>query len=87
MRVTFIIPAYNEARTIDEVLDRVAALDFEKQVIVIDDGSTDGTGDLAAKHDGVLVVRQENKGKGAAIRAGIEHVDGDIAVIQDADME
>jgi glycosyltransferase involved in cell wall biosynthesis len=56
-------------------------------VIVVDDGSTDGTGDIAAKQDGVLVVRQENKGKGAAIRHGLRHVDGDIVVIQDADME
>ena len=49
MRVTFIIPAYNEARTIDEVLDKVAALGLDAQVIVVDDGSVDGTGDLAAK--------------------------------------
>ncbi len=87
MRVSFIVPAYNEARTIEEVLDRVAALSIDKQVIVVDDGSTDGTGDLAEKHDGVLVLRQANQGKGAAIRAGIPHVDGEIVVIQDADME
>jgi glycosyltransferase involved in cell wall biosynthesis len=87
VRVSFIVPAYNEARTIEEVLDRVAALSLDKQVIVVDDGSTDGTGDLAEKHDGVLVLRQPNQGKGAAIRAGIPHVDGEIVVIQDADME
>lgn len=87
MKVTFIVPAYNEARTIDEVLDRVAALDLDKQVIVVDDGSTDGTGDRAAQHNGVLVLRQPNRGKGAAIRAAIPHADGDIVVIQDADME
>ncbi len=87
MRVSFIVPAYNEARTIGEVLDRIAALTLDKQVIVVDDGSTDGTGDLAEQHDGVLVLRQANQGKGAAIRAGIPHVDGEIVVIQDADME
>jgi glycosyltransferase involved in cell wall biosynthesis len=87
VRVTFIIPAYNEARTIDEVLDKVAALGLDRQVIVVDDGSVDGTGDLAQKHEGVLVLRQPNRGKGAAIRAAIQHIDGDITVIQDADME
>jgi glycosyltransferase involved in cell wall biosynthesis len=87
MRISFIVPAYDEASTIGEVLERIAALGLDTQVIVVDDGSTDGTGDLAAQHDGVLVVRQENQGKGAAIRHGLLHVDGDIVVIQDADME
>ena len=87
MRVSFIVPAYNEARTIGEVLDRISALKLDKQVIVVDDGSTDGTGELAETHKGVLVLRQPNQGKGAAIRAGIPHVDGEIVVIQDADME
>jgi glycosyltransferase involved in cell wall biosynthesis len=87
VKVSFIVPAYNEARTIDEVLDRIAALDLDTQVIVVDDGSTDGTGDLAEKHEGVQVVRQQNSGKGAAIRAGIPLVEGEITVLQDADME
>jgi glycosyltransferase involved in cell wall biosynthesis len=87
MRVSFIVPAYNESRTIGEVLERIAGLELETQVIVVDDGSTDGTGELAGRHDGVLVLRQENQGKGAAIRNGLNHVDGDIVVIQDADME
>jgi glycosyltransferase involved in cell wall biosynthesis len=87
MRISFVVPAYDEARTIGEVLERIAALGLDKQVIVVDDGSTDGTGDLAAQHAGVLVVRQSNQGKGAAIRHGLQHVDGDIVVIQDADME
>jgi glycosyltransferase involved in cell wall biosynthesis len=87
MRISFVVPAYDEARTIGEVLERIAALGLDAQVIVVDDGSTDGTGDIAAKQDGVLVVRQENQGKGAAIRHGLRHVDGDIVVIQDADME
>jgi glycosyltransferase involved in cell wall biosynthesis len=87
MRVSFVVPAYDEARTIVEVLERIAALGLDSQVIVVDDGSTDGTGDLAAQRDGVIVVRQENQGKGAAIRHGLQHVDGEIVVIQDADME
>ena len=87
MRVSFLIPAYNESRSIGEVLDRVAALPLDKQVIVVDDGSTDDTAALAEARDGVLLLRQHNQGKGAAIRHAIEHIDGEIAVIQDADME
>ena len=89
-RVSFIVPAYNEAATIGEVLARVEALDLDKQVVVVDDGSTDETPHLLGKwsgRDGFRVITQENRGKGAAIRAAIPFVDGDIAVIQDADME
>ena len=87
MRVSFLIPAYNESRSIGEVLDRVAALPLDKQVIVVDDGSTDDTAALVEAREGVLLLRQHNQGKGAAIRHAIEHIDGEIAVIQDADME
>jgi glycosyltransferase involved in cell wall biosynthesis len=91
MRVSFLIPTYNEGRTIGEVLDRVAALPFEKQLIVVDDGSTDETEDILANWKSadtpLVVVRQENRGKGAAIRAAIPHIEGEIAVIQDADLE
>jgi glycosyltransferase involved in cell wall biosynthesis len=91
VRVSFLVPAYNEAATIVELLDRVSALDFEKQIVVVDDGSTDGTGDLVESwrtgRDNIVLVRQENRGKGAAVRAAIPHADGDICVIQDADLE
>ena len=91
MRVSFLIPAYNEASTIGEVLDRIARLGIDSQTIVVDDGSTDGTGDLVERwrdgRDGVVLVHQQNRGKGAAVRAAIPHADGDIAVIQDADLE
>ena len=90
MRVSFIVPAFNEAATIGEVLERVASLDLDKQIVVVDDGSTDATPSVLADwegRDGVLVLRQSNRGKGAAIRAAIPHVDGDVVVIQDADME
>jgi glycosyltransferase involved in cell wall biosynthesis len=86
VRVSFLIPAYNEVATIGEVLDRISALDLDAQTIVVDDGSSDGTAAIA-EGKGALVIRQRNRGKGAAIRAAIPHVDGDIAVIQDADME
>ena len=91
MRVSFLVPAYNEAPTIVELLDRVSRLDLEKQIVVVDDGSTDGTGDLVESwrsgRDDVVLIRQENRGKGAAVRAAIPHADGDICVIQDADLE
>ena len=89
-RVSFIVPAYNEASTIADVLERVEALDLDKQIVVVDDGSTDETPRVLeewAGRNGIRVVRQENRGKGAAIRAAIPLLDGDIAVIQDADME
>jgi glycosyltransferase involved in cell wall biosynthesis len=91
VRVSFIIPAFNEAATIGELLDRVAALELDKQLIVVDDGSVDGTAEIAEawgeRNGGLILIRQPNQGKGAAVRAGIPQVDGDIVVIQDADLE
>jgi glycosyltransferase involved in cell wall biosynthesis len=86
VKVSFLIPAYNEAATIGEVLDRIAALGLDAQVIVVDDGSRDETAAIA-EAKGAQVYRQENMGKGAALRNAIQYIDGDIAVIQDADME
>jgi glycosyltransferase involved in cell wall biosynthesis len=91
VRISFLVPAYDEATTIGEVLDRIAALGLDSQVVVVDDGSTDGTAEIVEgrrrDRPEILLIRQENRGKGAAVRAAISHVDGDIAVIQDADME
>ncbi len=91
MRISFLIPALNERKTILEVLERIEALGLDRQLIVVDDGSTDGTSELLEEwgrgRDGIVLLRQENAGKGAAIRAAIPHIDGEIAVIQDADME
>ena len=91
LTVSFLIPAYNEASTIEEVLDRIAELPLRTQVICIDDGSWDGTLEIlrarAEQTPNMIVVSQRNQGKGAAIRRAIPYVTGDIAVIQDADME
>ena len=89
--MSFIVPAYNEAATILEVLERLEALALDKQIIVVDDGSTDGTADLVERwaegRDDVVLLRKQNGGKGSAIRAAVSAVDGEIVVIQDADME
>ena len=91
MRVSFIVPAFNEAATIQQLLERVDALDLQKQVIVVDDGSTDGTAGIAERHRGVrtdiVIVRKPNGGKGSAVRAAMPHLEGEITVIQDADLE
>ena len=91
MRVSFLVPAHNEAATIARVLQLVASLPIDRQVIVVDDGSSDGTANVAAAalpEDSLVVVRHPSKkGKGAAIRTALSHVDGEIVVIQDADGE
>jgi glycosyltransferase involved in cell wall biosynthesis len=90
MRVSFIVPAYNEAGTIGEVLRRIEGLALERQIVVVDDGSTDGTQaalDPWRGREDVVILREPHRGKGAAIRAAIPHLTGDVAVIQDADLE
>ena len=88
--LTVIVPAYNEQRTIADLLELVLAVPCDKQVIVVDDCSTDGTAEvLAAWADrGVQLVRHaRNRGKGAAIRSGLAHARGRFTIIQDADLE
>jgi glycosyltransferase involved in cell wall biosynthesis len=91
VRISFLVPAYNEAPTIAAVLEAVDALRLDAQIVVVDDGSTDDTAAIAerwaAGRDGFVLLRQPNRGKGAAIRAAIPHADGEVIVIQDADME
>jgi glycosyltransferase involved in cell wall biosynthesis len=89
-KLSVIIPVYNERETIAHVLQRVLAVGVEKEVIAVDDGSTDGTGQIldAISDQRVRVMHQpRNIGKGASIRAALEHVTGDAVIIQDADAE
>lgn len=93
-KLTIVIPAYNEERTIGEVIARVAAVDFPvaREVLVVDDGSRDGTRAVAeraaAAHAGVVrVLHKPNGGKGSAVRYGMTHATGDVVVVQDADLE
>ena len=89
--ISVIIPAFNEEQTIGQVLEALRALPFETQIIVVNDGSTDGTHQLLealrATYELTVVHCQENRGKGFAIRSGLPYVKGEVVVIQDADME
>ncbi|MBV9213171.1 MAG: glycosyltransferase family 2 protein [Actinobacteria bacterium] len=89
--VSFVVPAYNEGRSVEDVLRRVYDLPLRAEVIAVDDGSTDDTPAILRTFEdshGLTVMRHErNRGKGAAVRTGIARTTGEVVLIQDADME
>jgi glycosyltransferase involved in cell wall biosynthesis len=91
MKLSVVIPVYNEKNTILEVLERVRGVGLPKEIIIVDDFSTDGTREILNSQpasDGLKVIMQpKNMGKGAALRAGFAAVSGDMVVVQDADLE
>lgn len=90
--LSIVVPAYNEERYIKQLLERIFAvpteeIGFDKEVIVVDDGSTDATAEIAKHFASVKLIQQKNAGKGNAVRAGIRHATGDFILVQDADLE
>jgi glycosyltransferase involved in cell wall biosynthesis len=92
MKLSIVIPVFNEVGTIEEIILRVQSVPFEKEIIVVDDFSTDGTVHLLRKINSIqenvkVYYHDRNQGKGAALRTGFAAVQGDVVIIQDADLE
>lgn len=99
MKLSVLIPVYNEVNTLEEAVRRVRSLNLPKEIIIVDDGSTDGSRDLLKRlereaksapdplNELKIHFQPINQGKGAAIRSALSHVTGDIVIIQDADLE
>ncbi len=86
--LSILVPAYNEERTVLELLRLVQRVGVPKEIIVVDDGSSDGTPRLLERADGILMLRHErNRGKGAAIATALARARGDVCLVQDADLE
>jgi len=101
MKLSVIMPIYNEASTVREIINRVRKVNLEKEIIVVDDGSTDGTREILKSVESLkfkveskkpetdikIIYHLQNEGKGAAIRTALEYITGDIVIIQDGDLE
>ncbi len=91
MTLSVIIPIYNEIGTLETILERVQSTGLAGEIILVDDGSSDGTRELLTRFDGKngvkVILHEKNKGKGAAVRSGIQAASGDLVLIQDADLE
>ncbi len=91
MKLSIIIPVFNEENTIASIIQKVQSADYDKEIIVVDDASTDGTKDILQKLSQQpklkIFYHERNRGKGAAIRTAIKNITGNITIIQDADLE
>ncbi|MEM6675086.1 MAG: glycosyltransferase family 2 protein [Planctomycetota bacterium] len=92
MKLSVVVPVYNEERTLAEIVERVLAQPFEKEIVLVDDGSKDRSreimAELASAHPEVRTIHhEENKGKGGALQTGFQNVTGDVVLVQDADLE
>jgi len=91
MKISIIMPVFNERETLQRILEKVKNVNIEKEIIIVDDYSTDGTREILEKvndNDVKVIYHSENKGKGAAIRTAQQHhISGDVVIIQDADLE
>lgn len=92
MKLSVVIPVYNEVKTLERLVYKVLEVDIEKELILVDDGSSDGGGEvedkLASKYSNIKVIKHKvNQGKGAALRSGFSGARGDYVIVQDADLE
>jgi glycosyltransferase involved in cell wall biosynthesis len=90
LKISVVVPVYNEKNTIREIVRRIQQVSFEKEIIIVDDYSTDGTREILKGMEGntlKILFHDKNQGKGATLKTGFQEVTGDIVIIQDADLE